>query len=77
MPQNISANNARIAKNTMLLYFRMGVAMIVGLYTSRLLLQALGITDYGISNVVGGLVSIFSIISGSLTAAISRFLTFE
>ncbi len=77
MSQGMVANNERIAKNTMLLYFRMGIAMVVGLYTSRLLLQALGITDYGISNVIGGLVSMFSIISGSLTAAISRFLTFE
>lgn len=77
MSQDTTANNKRIAKNTMLLYFRMGIAMLVGLYTSRLLLQALGITDYGISNVIGGLVGMFSIISSSLTAAISRFLTFE
>lgn len=75
--ENISANSKRIFKNTLLLYVRMGFSMIVGLYTSRLLLQALGIDDYGINNVVGGLVSLFSIVSGSLTTAISRFLTIE
>lgn len=68
---------SRIAKNTVFLYFRMIVAMFVGLYTSRIFLQALGAEDYGIYNVVGGFVAMFALISGALTGAISRFLTFE
>ena len=70
-------NNKRIAKNTLLLYFRMLVTMAVGLYTSRVILQNLGVEDFGIYNVVGGFVAMFSVLSGSLSAAISRFLTFE
>ena len=67
----------RIAKNTMLLYVRMFVLMLVGLYTSRVVLNALGETDYGIYNVVGGVVAMFSMISGALNSAVSRFITFE
>ena len=70
-------NNKRIAKNTLLLYFRMLLTMGVGLYTSRVILQTLGVEDFGIYNVVGGVVSMFAVISGSLSAAISRFITFE
>ena len=70
-------NNKRIAKNTLLLYFRMLVTMTVGLYTSRVILQNLGVEDFGIYNVVGGLVAMFTMLSGSLSAAISRFITFE
>lgn len=73
----ISSNNKRIAKNTLLLYFRMLLTMVVSLYTSRVVLAALGVDDYGIYNVVGGVVSMFSMLSGSLSAAISRFITFE
>ena len=72
-----SENNKRIAKNTILLYFRMLLLMLVSLYTSRVVLNALGVEDYGIYNVVGGVVAMFSVISGSLSAAISRFITFE
>ena len=72
-----SANNKRIAKNTLLLYFRMLLTMVVSLYTSRVVLRALGVEDYGIYNVVGGVVAMFSMLSGSLSAAISRFITFE
>lgn len=72
-----SANNKRIAKNTMMLYVRMLFSMFVSLYTSRVILQTLGVEDYGIYNVVGGVVSMFSMISGSLSSAISRFMTFE
>ena len=53
------------------------LTMGVSLYTSRVILNALGIEDYGIYNVVGGVVAMFSILSGSLSAAISRFITFE
>lgn len=72
-----SANTKRIAKNTLLLYARMLLMMVINLYTSRVILNALGVEDYGIYNVVGGVVSMFSILSGSLSAAISRFVTFE
>ena len=72
-----ASNNKRIAKNTLMLYARMLILMLVGLYTSRITLNALGVENYGIYNVVGGVVSMFSILSGSLSAAISRFITFE
>lgn len=77
MVQDTSANNKRIAKNTLLLYFRMLFLMLISLYTSRVILNALGVEDYGIYNVVGGVVTMFSMLSGSLSAAISRFITFE
>lgn len=72
-----SQNNKRIAKNTLLLYVRMLFLMAVNLYTSRVVLNALGVEDFGIYNVVGGVVAMFSVISGSLSAAISRFITYE
>ncbi len=75
--QDTSANNKRIAKNTLLLYFRMLFLMLISLYTSRVILNALGVEDYGIYTVVGGFVMMFSMLSGSLSAAISRFITFE
>ena len=74
---DISANNKRIAKNTLLLYFRTVLVMVVSLYTSRVVLDTLGITDYGIYNVVGGVVAMFGMVSSSLSSAISRFITFE
>lgn len=74
---NQSANNKRIAKNTLMLYIRTLFVMVISLYTSRVILQALGVEDYGVYQVVGGLVSMFSIISSSLSSAISRFITFE
>lgn len=72
-----SETNKRIAKNTFILYFRMLFSMSVALYTSRVILNALGVEDYGIYGVVGGIVVLFNVISGSLNAAISRFITFE
>lgn len=72
-----SKNNKRIAKNTLILYVRMLFVMLVTLYISRIVLKELGVVDYGIYNVVGGFVAMFSILSGSLSAAISRFITFE
>lgn len=74
---NTADNNKRIAKNTLLLYFRMLFMMVVSLYTSRVVLNALGVEDYGIYNVVGGIVAMFNMISGSLSAAIMRFIAFE
>ena len=72
-----SSSNKRIAKNAAALYVRMIITMLIGVYTSRIILQALGVEDYGIYNVVGGFVSMFSLISGSLQGSVSRFLTFE
>ena len=74
---NSSENNKRIAKNTLLLYFRMLFMMAVSLYTSRVVLNALGVEDFGIYNVVGGVVAMFSMLSGSLSTAITRFITYE
>ena len=71
-----SENNKRIAKNTLMLYFRMLVMMAVSLYTSRVVLDTLGVSDYGIYNVVGGFVTMFSLISGAMTTATQRFLSF-
>lgn len=70
-------DNKRIAKNAAALYIRMFVSMIVGLFTTRIVLQELGVEDYGIYNVVGGFVSMFTLISGSLEASVGRFLTYE
>jgi O-antigen/teichoic acid export membrane protein len=67
----------RIAKNTMMLYIQMFFSMIVSLYTSRVLLNALGVSDFGTYNVVGGLVAMFSLISSSLSGSVSRFITYE
>lgn len=70
-------DNKRIAKNTLILYIRMLFTMAIGLYTSRIILNKLGITDYGIYNVVGGIVTMFGFITGSMATASSRFITFE
>lgn len=70
-------DNKRIAKNTVALYIRMIIVMLVGLYTSRVVLNALGAVDFGLYTVVGGVVSIFSFIQGSMTASTQRYLTFE
>lgn len=72
-----SSNNKRIAKNTLLLYVRTLFILLVTLYTSRVVLNTLGVTDYGIYNVVGGVVMMFSVISSSLSSSISRFITYE
>lgn len=72
-----SYSNKRLAKNTLFLYFRMLFVMVIGLYTSRVVLRTLGVEDFGIYNVVGSFVSMFSLISGALTAAVSRFLNIE
>lgn len=71
------SNNKRIAKNTLFLYFRTLLVMAISLYTSRVILAALGVEDYGVYNVIGGAVAMFSVISGALSSAISRFITFE
>lgn len=71
-----SDNNKRIAKNTLLLYFRMLLIIIITLYTSRVILNTLGVDDYGIYNVVGGVITMLGFLNGSLGGASSRFITF-
>lgn len=76
MMDSYSQNNKRIAKNTILLYIRTFVVMLISLYTSRVILDALGVVDYGVYQVVGGVVAMFSVVSSSLSNAIGRFITF-
>jgi O-antigen/teichoic acid export membrane protein len=72
-----SEANKRIAKNTVMLYIRMLFSMVVSLYTSRIVLNTLGVEDYGIYNVVGGIITMFSFLNGAMAAGTQRFLTFE
>ena len=74
---DISANNRRIARNTLMLYFRMLLIMAVTFYTSRVVLQTLGIEDYGIYNVVGGIVAMFGFLNSAMSSGTQRYLTFE
>lgn len=74
---DISYNNKRIAKNTLLLYFRMLFTMGVALYTSRIVLATLGVEDYGIYNVVGGVVAMFGFLNSAMSSVTQRYLTFE
>lgn len=76
MPDSVSSNK-RIAKNTFILYLRMIFILCVGLYTSRIVLNTLGVEDYGIYNVVGGFVTFFSFLNGAMSNATQRFITFE
>lgn len=72
-----TSNNSRIAKNTILLYFRMILTMLVSLYTSRVVLNTLGVSDFGIYNVVGGIVAMLGFLNGSMSVTTQRFITFE
>lgn len=72
-----ASDNRRIAKNTLLLYLRMLISLVVSLYTSRVVLNTLGVTDYGINNVVAGVIALLGFVTGSLSGATSRFLTFD
>ena len=72
-----SNNSKRIVKNTVILYVRMLFLMAISLFTTRVILQVLGVEDYGIYNVVGGVVALFNILSQALSSACSRFLNFE
>jgi hypothetical protein len=74
---NSISNNKQIAKNTIFLYIRMMLVMIVSLFTSRIILNTLGMTDYGLNNVIAGVITLFAFLNNSLGAATSRFLTFE
>ena len=66
-----------IARNTMMLYLRMGLMLVISLYTSRVVLDALGENDFGIYNAVGGIVAMFSFISGTMSTACQRFYMVE
>lgn len=76
MAEDNSSANQRIAKNTLALYFRTFITMAVGLYTSRVMLQALGVDNFGINNVVGGIVAMSSFLTGAFSQAIIRFITY-
>lgn len=71
---HLSENSRRLARNTLLLYFRMLLLMLIGLFTSRVVFRTLGIDDYGVYNAVGGVVTVFTFLTASVSAAISRFL---
>lgn len=77
MSTQTSDNNKRIAKNTAYLYLRQILVMAVALYTSRVVLATLGETDYGIYNVVGGIVTLFTFLNFAMGCATNRFITFE
>ena len=72
-----SQNNKRIAKNTLMLYIRMILMMAVSLYTSRVILDALGVEDFGLYNIVGGIVVLFSFINNAMVTSTQRFLNYE
>lgn len=67
----------RIAKNTAMLYGRMLLLMLIGLFTSRVVLKELGVGDFGVYSAVGGLVTMFTILTSAISSAITRFITFE
>lgn len=73
---DIAKNNRRIAKNTLMLYFRQILTLLVSLYTVRVVLDVLGVEDYGIYAVVGGIVSLLSFLSGTMASATQRFFAF-
>ena len=72
---NQESNSKRIAKNTLLLYFRMILIMVVSLYTSRVILNELGVEDFGIYNLVAGVVVLFSFLSNAMVTATQRYLS--
>ena len=74
---SVSENNKRIAKNTLFLYFRTFVIMLISLYTSRAVLDALGTTDFGIYNLVGGIVVLFTFMNAAMSSATQRYLNYE
>lgn len=71
------SNNKRIAKNALLLYVRMIFMMVVSLYTSRVVLKVLGVEDFGIYNVVGGVITLFGFLNGAMASSTQRYITFE
>lgn len=77
MSNQTSNNNKRIAKNTLFLYFRMLFMMVITLYTNRVVLDKLGITDFGIYNIVGGIVVMLGFLSGCMSNSVQRYFSFE
>lgn len=77
MSNQTSDNNKRIAKNTLFLYLRMFVMMLTALFTSRIVLDVLGAADYGLNNIIGGVVVLFSFLNSALLSATQRFLNFH
>lgn len=71
-----TSNNKRIVKNTLFLYLRMFVMMLTALFTSRIILDVLGSADYGLNNVIGGVVVLFSFLNNALISATQRYLNF-
>jgi O-antigen/teichoic acid export membrane protein len=69
-------DNSRIAKNTVVLYGRTLFTLFISFFTSRIILQALGVDNFGINSAVGGVIGMFSVVSSSLSRSISRFITF-
>lgn len=76
MEQQHISDNKRMAKNTVYMYARMFVTMLIGLYTSRVVLASLGFEDYGLYNVVGGIIAMFGFLNGAMTNTTSRYITF-
>ncbi len=72
-----SINSKKIATNTVALYIRLGITMIISFFTARVTLQQLGVVDYGLNNLVGSIVSMFSFINGSMGTAVQRFYSIE
>ena len=77
MRESHQSSNARVAKNTIFLYFRTLLIIGIGLYISRAILQTLGVEDFGIYNVVGGIVLMFSFINSGMVASTQRFISYE
>lgn len=73
----ILENNKRIVRNTIMLYFRMFLILVISLFTSRIVLQVLGVEDFGIYNVVGGIIAMSGIFNGAMSSSVTRYLTFE
>ena len=71
------STNKRIAKNSILLYIRMLITLLISLYTSRVVLNQLGVSDYGLYSVVGGVVTFFGFFNAAMSASSQRFITFE
>ena len=72
----IKSDNKRIAKNTVYMYLRMIITVLIGLYTSRVILASLGFDDYGLYNVIGGIIAMFGFINGAMTNTTSRYITY-
>ena len=77
MSDIVSQNNKRLAKNTIFLYIRMIFLMCISIYASRVILRTLGVSDYGLYNVVGSFVTMFGFLNSTLSSSTQRFLNFE